>query len=68
MTPRPMILTALAAALLLAGCLGNPEKVARWKQICTDQGFVEGTPEFDECWEANRPRQIGGAVDHGGGP
>lgn len=68
MTARTMTLTIIAGALLLAGCLGNPEKVARWKKICTDQGFVEGTPEFEKCWEQNRPRQIGGAVDRGGGP
>jgi|GEM_PF-6979095 len=54
--------------LALSGCLGNPELVARWKKICTDQGLVEGTPEFQQCWDDNRPRQVGGAVDRHGGP
>lgn len=63
----------LALALLLsgpalAGCLGNPELVAHWTKICTDQGYVEGTSEFERCWDDNRPRQSGGAIDRGGGP
>ena len=62
------VLLLFAAAWTLGGCLGNPELVARWKKICTDQGYVEGTPAFDKCWDDNRPQQSGGAVDHGGGP
>jgi len=54
--------------LSLSGCLGNKELVARWKKKCTDQGYVEGTAEFDKCWEDNRPRQVGGASGGGGGP
>ena len=70
MAMKPFLLAAVLAVVVLAlsGCLGNKELVARWKKICTDQGYVEGTAAFDKCWEDNRPRQSGGGGGGGGGP
>ncbi len=70
MAMKPFLYAAILAVVVLAlsGCLGNKELVARWKKICTDQGYVEGSAAFDKCWEDNRPRQSGGGHGGGGGP